>query len=126
MLALDLDVMVETNGSRDISVLPPGVRRIVDFKLPSSGMAETMLPANYRRLTNLDEVKFVVGSREDFDFALEVVARHALSGKCALLVSPVWGKVALPELASWIIKANAPLRMQVQLHKLVWNDERGV
>ncbi len=127
LLAAGCEVMVETNGSLDISALPERTRRIVDCKLPSSGMEKFNLWANYRLLTPLDEVKFVVGSAEDFRFALEVAARYELAGKCPLLFSPVWNAVRFDELAKWMVEANAPGRMQIQLHKIIWGAEaRGV
>lgn len=127
LLAAGLEVMVETNGSLDISALPPNVRRIVDCKLPASGMERFNLWSNYEHLTSLDEVKFVVGSMEDFKFALKVIARYNLAEKCPLLFSPVWNAVRFEELAKWMVEANAPGRMQIQLHKIIWGAEaRGV
>ena len=122
-----LEVMIETNGSLPIDTLPAGVRRIVDCKLPDSGMSERNLFDNYRVLTALDEVKFVISSRRDFEFALDVIARFGLEDKTPnLLASPVWGAVAPAELAQWVIDAASPLRFQLQLHKVLWGEKRGV
>ncbi|MEA4863636.1 MAG: 7-carboxy-7-deazaguanine synthase QueE [Victivallaceae bacterium] len=127
LLASGCEVMVETNGSFDISVLPANTRRIVDCKLPASGMEHCNLWNNYKHLTPLDEVKFVVGSAEDFHFALDVVNRYGLADICPLLFSPVWNMVKFDELARWMVETNAPGRMQIQLHKIIWGAEaRGV
>lgn len=117
------EVMLETNGSCDITVMPEGVRRIVDCKLPGSGMWEYNLWSNFDHLTGLDEVKFVVSSRSDFECALKVVKDYSLEKKCEILYSPVFGKVGFAELAQWVIDSRAPGRMQLQMHKLIWGSE---
>ena len=90
-------------------------------------MSNRNLYDNYALLQPHDEVKFVVSSREDFDFALDVIRRYDLPGKTAnLLFSPVWGRVGFSDLARWIVDAGAPGRMQLQLHKLIWGDKPGV
>jgi len=122
-----LEVMIETNGSMDVSVIPEGVRRIIDCKLPGSGMDKFNMYGNFSGLTALDEVKFVVSSKEDFDFALEVISRCGLEeSPAALLASPVWGRVSFEELAGWVIESGSRLRMQLQMHKLIWGDKKGV
>ena len=127
LMAAGLEVMIETNGSCDVSVLPEGVRRIIDCKLPDSGMAEKNLYSNFKNLTELDEVKFVVSSRRDFDFALKVISDYRLEESPAvLLASPVWGRVSFEELAQWVIDAGSRLRMQLQMHKIIWGDKPGV
>lgn len=117
------EVMLETNGACDITVMPEGVRRIVDCKLPGSGMWEYNLWSNFDHLTGLDEVKFVVSGRSDFDCALKVVKDYSLAEKCEILYSPVFGKVEFADLAEWVISSRAPGRMQLQLHKLIWGSE---
>ena len=127
LLAAGLEVMVETNGSLDISVIPRQVRRIIDCKLPDSGMEKYNLRSNFKDLTELDEVKFVVSSRRDFGYAMKFIEECQLeSSPAALLASPVWGKVSFEELASWVIGAGSRLRMQLQMHKLIWGDKKGV
>ena len=121
------EVLLETNGTLPLDAVPAGVRRIVDCKLPSSGMAARNCVRNYRLLNADDEVKFVVGSRGDFDYAVGVIEDHCLAEKkFELLISPVWGKVELAELADWVLKSGLPLRMQLQMHKIIWGDRRGV
>lgn len=121
------EVLLETNGTIPLDAVPVGVHRIVDCKLPSSGMAERNCADNYALLNADDEVKFVVGSREDFEYAIEVIKNHRLTAcGCELLVSPVWGKIEFAELADWVLKSGLPLRMQIQMHKVIWGDRRGV
>lgn len=121
------EVMVETNGSCDVSVLPEGVRRIIDCKLPDSGMDKYNMHSNFTNLTVYDEVKFVVSSRRDFDYALNFIEKCGLEeSPAALLASPVWGKVSFEELAAWVISSGSRLRMQLQMHKLIWGDKKGV
>ena len=93
LLAAGFEVMIETNGSVSIKDIPVAVRRIVDCKLPDSGMSDRMLFENYELLTPRDEVKFVVSSRQDFDYAADICRRYDLMSRTPhLLVSPVWGK----------------------------------
>ena len=121
-------VLVETNGS---ILLPPtrAFHTILDVKCPGSGMAAHMEWRNLRRLQAGDEVKFVISDRGDFDYALEVIRKQELCGHrgVALLMSAVAGSVAPPELAAWILASGLPLRLQLQVHKLLWPDiRRGV
>lgn len=123
LLAAGLEVLIETNGSCDISVLPAGVHRIMDCKLPASGMSENNLWSNYGCLTPLDEVKFVVSDLNDLLYALNVVEQYNLANTCEILYSPVWGKVSFEDLANWLITARAPGKMQLQMHKIIWGAE---
>lgn len=122
------ELMLETNGGFDISQIPSSVKRILDCKLPSSNMADRNLYENYQYLTAHDEVKFVVGSREDYEFALNTVRKYDLDGKTKnLLISPVWGTVPFEKIVEWILNDNAPLRFQLQMHKIIWGaDKQGV
>ena len=120
-------VLIETNGSLDFSILPPGCCRIVDCKLPGSGMAEHNCYQAYQHLTPLDEVKFVVSDRKDFDFAEAVIAEYKLAEKTPnLIFSPVWGRLEPETLAGWVIDSIHPVRMQLQMHKVIWGDRKGV
>ena len=127
LLDMGKEVLIETNGSVDFSILPPGCCRIVDCKLPASGMAQHNCYEAYQHLTQLDEVKFVVSDRQDFDFALNVIEQHRLAEKTPhLLFSPVWGRIAPETLAAWVVNSQLPLRMQIQMHKVIWGDKKGV
>lgn len=127
LLANGFQVLVETNGSLNIDLVPRECVRVMDRKLPDSGMAEQHDFANYSRLTNQDEVKFVVSSVRDFDFAAAEIAKFNLDKiGCELLVSPVWGKMDLALLAEKVKSSALPLRMQLQMHKIIWGDRPGV
>ncbi|MDD3155099.1 MAG: radical SAM protein [Victivallaceae bacterium] len=128
LLALGREVLIETNGACDLTLLPPAVVRIVDVKLPSSGMFERNLWDNLGILNARDEVKFVVGTFEDYECAVRIIDRYALSRKTKnILFSPVWGKIDLQELAHRIVADALPARLQLQMHKMIWPPEqRGV
>lgn len=126
LLALGKTVLVETNGSIDIGILPTGCIRIVDVKCPSSGMCGSFDEHNLSQLTSSDEIKFVIGSHDDFAWALEFINRHQLQNRTKMLFSPVTGVLQAVQLAQWILDASAPVRLQLQLHKLLWGNKRGV
>lgn len=118
---------LETNGSLPIGALDARVHRILDVKGPGSGMAEHNDWGNLDFLTPEDEVKFVVGDRLDFTWALEVIERHGLAERLPVLISPVFGQVSLQEAAAWILASGLPVRLNLQLHKYIWGPEvRGV
>jgi len=120
-------VLVETNGSYDISLLPPGAIRIMDIKCPASGEEQSTDWKNIARLEATDEVKFVIADRGDFEWAVRVVREHHLLGKCTVLFSPVFGTMEAQKLAHWILQTNLAIRLQLQLHKYIWSpDRRGV
>ena len=127
LLDAGFEVLLETNGAHDLGGVPEGVKRIIDCKTPSSEMAERHDFKNFEHLRDTDEIKFVVGSRGDFDYAVKVVKNYDLTEKkCELLISPVCGKVELADLAVWVLESGLPLRMQLQMHKIIWGDRRGV
>jgi 7-carboxy-7-deazaguanine synthase len=115
-------VLLETGGSLDISRVDPRVRRIVDFKCPGSGESERNLWTNVRHLSMLDEVKFVIADREDYEWTRTVVRREELTQRCgAILLSPVFGVPDLPRrIATWMLEDKLPARLQLQLHKVLW------
>jgi 7-carboxy-7-deazaguanine synthase len=128
LLALGKTVLCETGGSLPVDLLPAGVIRIMDLKCPGSGECDKNDWSNIERLNPRDEVKFVIASREDYDWARGQVAAHALDQRCnAVLFSPVHGSVHPADLAAWILKDCLPVRFQLQLHKFIWPpDARGV
>lgn len=122
-------VLVETGGHVPTDALDPRAVRIVDVKLPGSGMAKRNDPGALAAVRPQDEVKFVVADRADFDEAVRIAREANLSGVgCALLFSPVHGELAPADLAAWLLAAALPgARLSVQLHKIIWPDaERGV
>lgn len=123
------EVLIETSGAHDVSGIDPRVRRIMDLKTPSSGEVKRNLYPNLDHLTERDEVKFVVGSEEDYLWAREQMESHGdwASRVNAVLMSPVFGKLELEDLAAWILRDQLPIRLQYQLHKLIWDPQaRGV
>jgi len=121
-------VLMETNGSISIAPVTTDCIRILDIKCPSSGEGASFLEKNYGLLTPEDEVKFVVGSREDYEFARAIIqSRLAGHTQQRIHLSPVFGKLSAERLAAWILEDNLPGRLSLQQHKLVWHpDQRGV
>ncbi len=119
--------LLETNGSLDISVVDKRVVKIVDFKCPSSGQQEMNCWANVSALAAGDEVKFVLADRADYDYAAEKLASYDLAGRCRVSFSPAAGRLAPAELARWILADGLPVRLGLQLHKIIWpGRDRGV
>lgn len=119
------DVSLETSGALDIAGVDARVARIVDVKTPGSGESERNLWANMAQLTPRDEVKFVLTGEADYFWAKAVLAEHAIPSRCPVLFSPAWGALEPALLAEWILRDGLPVRMQVQLHKLLWQEARG-
>ena len=122
------EVLLETGGHRPTDEVPEGVAIILDVKCPASGEAAKMHWPNLERLSPADEVQFVIQDRGDFDYACDVVTRHALADRVrAVLFSPVHGTLAPDTLVGWMLAARAPARLQLQAHKYIWTPEtRGV
>jgi len=118
-------VSLETSGAVDIAGIDPRVSRVVDIKTPGSGEVARNLWSNLVLLTAHDQVKFVICSRADFDWACGVVAEHGIARRCDIWFSPSHAQVTPRELADWIVASRAPVRLQLQLHKLLWGDARG-
>ena len=118
-------VSLETSGAIDIAPVDPRVSRVLDIKTPGSGEVHRNVWENIPLLTAHDQVKFVLCSREDYDWAKGVVADNGLDAVCDVLFSPSKDQLAATELADWIVADRLPVRFQVQLHKLLWNDEPG-
>ena len=118
-------VSLETSGAIDIAGVDPRVSRVLDIKTPGSAEVERNLWDNLALLTAHDQIKFVICSREDFDWARGIVAERRLHEICDVLFSPSHAQVAPRELADWIVAERVPVRFQMQLHKLLWNDEPG-
>ena len=121
------EVMLETGGSLSISDVPKKVFKIVDFKCPSSGMVKKNLWSIADDLQSHDEVKFVIGNREDFDWAKDRITEYSLDKICTLLFSPTFGEIDPQQIVEWILAENLPVRMQLQMHKMIWSpEEKGV
>ena len=124
---LNYDVMLETGGSLLIKEVDKRVKIILDFKCPSSKMEKKNLYENINFLKSKDEVKFVIGNREDFDWSKKIIKKYSLTERCEVLFSPVFGKIENDKLVEWILQENLNVRFQTQLHKLIWEpNKRGV
>ncbi len=124
-------VLLETNGSLDLAPVPDGVIKIMDLKCPDSGMSNKMCFANLQHLSPADELKFVLTSRRDYEWAVDIIHRRlpeALgSALPALLLSPVPARLEPAALTAWILEDQLPVRLQLQIHKIIWPEsERGV
>ncbi len=118
-------VSVETSGAFDIGELDQRVVRVMDIKTPGSGEMARNRMKNLDLLRTADQVKFVICSREDFDWARETVNKYDINQKCTVLFSPSFEELEAAQLADWILAARAPVRLQLQLHKLLWGDQPG-
>ncbi|KAF1684711.1 7-carboxy-7-deazaguanine synthase QueE [Pseudoxanthomonas taiwanensis] len=118
-------VSLETSGALDIGGVDPRVSRVVDLKTPGSGEVARNRLENIPLLAPRDQVKFVLCGREDYEWARDMVATHALDRRCQVLFSPSKGQLDARELADWIVADRLPVRFQLQLHKILWNDEPG-
>jgi len=122
-------VLLETNGACSVKNVPPGVIKVMDIKCPSSGMENQMLWDNIIYLNPfLDEVKFVIADRNDYDYAVQKIKEFQLDRKCrAVLFSPVAGRISLQEFAHWILQDGLSVRLQIQLHRIIWGENiKGV
>lgn len=121
----DYAVSLETSGALDIAAVDPRVHIVLDLKTPDSGEQTRNLWQNVALLQAKDQVKFVICSRSDYEWARQALAEHGLAERCEVLFSPAWGKQSPRELAEWILEGQLPVRLQIQLHKYLWGDEPG-
>jgi len=121
-------VLIETSGAHDISPIDPRVHRIMDLKTPSSGECARNRFENIAHLTGGDEVKFVLGSREDYEWARGQIREHTLDRRVrAVLLSPVFGHIDPKDIVAWMIEDHLPARFQLQMHKFIWEpNQKGV
>ena len=119
-------VSLETSGAMDVSLVDPRVIKVMDLKTPDSGELARNRYDNIYSLTDQDQVKFVIASKADYDWATMQVAQYQLSDKVEVLFSPVYEKLQPAKLAQWILKDRLEVRMQVQLHKVLWGETQGV
>ncbi len=118
-------VSLETSGALDISEVDARVMKVMDIKTPGSGEAGRNRFENVAHLGGDDQVKFVLCDREDYDWAKRCMREHNLADRCEVLMSPSHGQMDATELADWILQDHLPVRMQLQLHKLLWGDQPG-
>lgn len=118
-------VSIETSGAFNISEIDPRVSRIVDIKTPGSGEVSKNLFENLALISNKDEIKFVLCDREDYQWALQIIDNYQLANVCPILFSPAYGQLKANSLAEWILEDHAPVRLQLQLHKILWGEVAG-
>ncbi len=127
LLDMDYTVSLETNGSFSIKDVPIKTIKVIDVKCPASGESDSFAWENFDLVREHDEFKFVIGSREDFEWAQKTCLERSLYEKCSVLYSPVHSKVNPKDLAEWILASSAPVTLQTQLHKELWDpNQRGV
>lgn len=121
------DVLIETGGSLPIKDIDPRVKVIMDLKCPSSRMDKNNLYENIDYLKSVDELKFVIGCRDDYDWTIGVIQKYDLEKKCKILFSVVFGKLEPVQLVNWILEDKLKVRFQLQMHKFIWHPEtKGV
>jgi 7-carboxy-7-deazaguanine synthase len=125
LLDLGYIVSLETSGAIDVSAVDPRVIKVMDLKTPSSGELNRNLYQNIQHLTKNDQVKFVIGNEEDYIWSKQKLSEYHLFDCCEILFSPVMGQQNPTELANKILQDRLPVRFQIQLHKLLWDDARG-
>ena len=121
------DVMLETGGSLPIKTVNKNVKKIIDFKCPTSGMEKKNLWAIIEDISEKDEVKFVIGNHLDFKWALNKIKEYNLENKCSILFSSVYGKIKYQKVVKWMLDSKIKARFQLQMHKHIWEKEtKGV
>jgi len=120
------EVSLETGGGLSIKEVDPRIKIILDIKTPESGEEKKNHWDNLNLIHSKDEIKFVLCSREDYDWAKKILNQYKLTEKCDVLFSPVYQKLNTTNLGNWILEDQLPVRMQIQLHKLLWGEKPGV
>jgi 7-carboxy-7-deazaguanine synthase len=120
------EVSLETGGGLSIKEVDPRIKIILDIKTPESGEEKKNHWDNLNLIHSKDEIKFVLCSREDYDWAKKILNQYKLAEKCDVLFSPVYQKLNTTNLGNWILEDQLPVRMQIQLHKLLWGEKPGV
>lgn len=121
----DYVVSLETSGALDVSQVDPRVTKVMDLKTPASGESARNRWENVPYLHKQDQVKFVLCNRKDYEWAKSILREHRLEHRCEVLFSPAFGDLEFRQLAEWILEDRLPVRFQLQLHKLLWGEERG-
>jgi 7-carboxy-7-deazaguanine synthase len=120
------EVSIETGGGLSIKEVDPRIKIILDIKTPESGEEKKNHWENLEIIESKDEIKFVLCSREDYDWAKKILDQYKLTQKCSVLFAPVYQKLDVTDLGNWILKDQLHVRMQIQLHKLLWGEKPGV
>ena len=121
------EVLLETGGHMDIAPVDPRVKRVMDIKCPSSGESQKFFWPNLEQLRATDQIKFLIGDREDYLWAKQIIEEKKLSAICPLIISAVFGRLDYARLAGWVLEDHLPVRFQLPLHKFIWpHQSRGV
>jgi len=123
LLEKGLTVLVETNGSLDITILPPGCCRIIDIKTPSSNESDQNNFSNLKHIKENDEIKFVIANQEDYHWTKKIISKYKISEHSKILLSPANGYIECKKIAEWMLKDNLHARLQPQLHKILWSND---
>ena len=127
LLELDVIVQLETSGALDVKPVPQIVRKVMDLKTPDSGEEKRNRWENLQYLYKYDEIKFVLASRRDYEWCKQVIEQRLHDTSATILLSPCWGKLIPSDLSTWILEDGLPVRMQLQMHKVIWGAEaKGV
>ncbi len=127
LIELNKTVLLETNGTLDIRPLKSPIVRIVDVKCPGSGEVDKFFMPNLDDLRRTDNLKFVISNKQDFDWAIDFVNKHSLTEKVPVIFQPAFEILQPANLAEWILEKSLPIRLQIQLHKVIWGKNiRGV
>jgi 7-carboxy-7-deazaguanine synthase len=122
-----MTVLLETSGAEDVSPVDSRVHIIMDLKCPDSGECERNRFSNLDHLKLTDEIKFVIASRRDFDWTVQTIREHQLDERFTVLLSPVFDRIELADLAAWLLESGLDVRLQLQMHKYIWDPKaRGV
>ena len=124
LINLKYEVLLETSGSLSLKKVPNKVTKIVDFKCPSSKMEHKNLWEIIKDINPHDEIKFVIGNRQDFEWARDKINEFQLSTICTILFSPTFGKIDPKKIVEWILDENLPVRFQIQMHKTIWKPHQ--
>ena len=119
------NVSLETSGALDVAAVDPRVVKVMDLKTPASGEEQKNLYSNIQLLTQIDQVKFVICDRPDYEWAVAKLREYQLAEHCEVLFSPSHSQLGLRDLTEWVLADQLPVRIQIQLHKLIWGDEPG-
>ncbi len=119
------EVSLETSGALDISKVDQRVVKIVDLKTPGSQESHRNYYENLNHLNPKDQIKFIICSRDDYDWAKKIITEYQITKHCEILFSPSFGEITNQSLADWIVEDNLPVRFQIQLHKYIWGDIPG-
>lgn len=117
------DVSLETSGAMNIANVDPRTMIVMDLKTPSSQECDKNLLENLNHLKKHDQIKFVIGNRDDYEWSKQMITTHDLNQIAPVLFSPTWGEQSLASLAEWILADKLPVRMQLQIHKVIWPEE---